>query len=595
MSYTTTKRHTHFSALRDQRGFTLIEILIATCIFLILATSIYFTYANILDVINWSRSRTLATSLLNRQIEMIRALPYGQVGIIGGSPAGLIPATSSIMYEGQEFTVYAFARNIDDSFDGTQGGSPNDTAPADYRMIELRVECESCQTFVPATFTIWAAAQNLETSTNNGSLFIDVFDANGQPVGNANVLVQNSSTSPTITISDTTNNSGTLQLVDIATSTNAYRVTVTKNGYTSARTYSFGDPTNPNPIQPHATVASQQITDISFAIDRVSSISVQTQDQYCAAVPSVSIVQEGQKLIGASPNVLAYSQSFTTDGSGRSTRGSLSWDTYSFRGVDSVYDLAGSIPALPLTLAPNTSTPLGLLVEAISSSSLLVSLKDATGTPVRDATVSISGSSYSGTQLSGEKFFAATDWSSSAYSSQDGNVETENVPGQATLRASGGVYPTSTNSYLISNTIDFGTSTTVFHELFFNPTSQPTNTTLRLQLASASSASGPWSFVGPDGTAGTYYSSASSTIGTYHDSNRYLRYKAYLNTTDDTATPSLTDVTLSFASGCVPSGQVFWRSLPTGTYTVTASKTGLTTASSSIIIGNGWQQLLLDM
>jgi prepilin-type N-terminal cleavage/methylation domain-containing protein len=577
-------------------GFSLIEVLIALGIFSIIAFSIFLSYSSITDVIGRTRISTLTTSLLNKQIELIRNVPYDNVGIIGGFPPGVIPATSTISYEGQVFLVSAFVRNTDDPFDGKTGGTPNDTAPADYKLVELQLLCTTCGAgAVPLIFTTTVGPQNLETSTKNGSLFINVFDANGQPVSGASVLVKNTSTTPTITINDATNNSGTLQLVDIPTSTNSYQITVSKTGYTTSQTRKPGDPTNPNPTVPHSTVASQLITAMSFAIDRVSTINVQTQDQYCAPVPSVSMTQAGQKLIGSGPNVLNYSQAFTTDSGGASARSGLEWDTYSFTNTDATYDLAGSMPFTPVSINPSTTMALQFLMEPKATSGLLVSVANASGSPVADVNVNIQKAGFTDTKITGEKVYTQTNWAGLQYTAQDGMINDVTPPGQLQIvQPFPGQYATSTNSWLTSKTIDFGTSTTSFRTLSWNPTTQSLGTTLQFQLASSNNAAGPWLYVEPNGTPATFYTTSGGPIGTMHDGNRYLRYQVFMNTIAPAVTPLLTDVAINFASGCIPSGSAFWGTgLGTGTYSVTASKTGYTTATSSVTVGTGWQELKL--
>ena len=71
----------------------------------------------------------------------------------------------------------------------------------------------------------------------------------------------------------------------------------------------------------------------------------------------------------------------------------------------------------------------------------------------------------------------------------------------------------------------------------------PAGTTLRFHAAASNSANGPFTYVGPDGTAATFFTSGSSL--SQFNGKRYLRYKA-LYTGTATATPSLADVTVCF-------------------------------------------------
>jgi len=72
----------------------------------------------------------------------------------------------------------------------------------------------------------------------------------------------------------------------------------------------------------------------------------------------------------------------------------------------------------------------------------------------------------------------------------------------------------------------------------------PTDTTLEFQIATNNDNS-TWSFVGPDGTASTFYTTSGSTI-LGHDGNQYIKYKAYFKTTDITITPILHDITIIY-------------------------------------------------
>jgi uncharacterized repeat protein (TIGR01451 family) len=73
----------------------------------------------------------------------------------------------------------------------------------------------------------------------------------------------------------------------------------------------------------------------------------------------------------------------------------------------------------------------------------------------------------------------------------------------------------------------------------------PANTSLRFQAAASNSVNGPFNFVGPDGTAGTYFTASGASLSQFNG-NRYLKYRAYLATTNNTATPTLSDATACY-------------------------------------------------
>jgi hypothetical protein len=66
----------------------------------------------------------------------------------------------------------------------------------------------------------------------------------------------------------------------------------------------------------------------------------------------------------------------------------------------------------------------------------------------------------------------------------------------------------------------------------------------QFQAAASNSTFGPFSFVGPDGTAETFFTNPGS-LARFNDS-RYLKYQASFTTTDGTVTATLHDVTICF-------------------------------------------------
>lgn len=579
--------------ISNNSGFTIIEVLIALAIFLIIGYYTYSTAGGLYEIVAKNQWRADAIAAVENEIELVRNLSYDDVGVSGGYPIGKLLSQKTISIGGTNFVISTTVRNIDDPFDGAAGGNPNDTAPADYKLVEFSVGCPSCANFAPFKMTTTAAPKNLETATKNGSLFINVFNANGQPVPQANISVVNNALNPTISISDQTNNDGILQLVDIPTSTEAYEITVTKSGYSSDKTYPFGAPSNPNPLKVHATVISQQVTSVSFAIDKVSSISFKTRDKMCLGAGNVDYLLEGGKLIGADPNVLKYSASSTTNSSGQKTISNLEWDNYNFSNLDGIYDIAGYSPSMAIILNPNVSTSTFWLMETKNPKAFLVTVKNSSSSLIDNASVKLEKSGFSQTFYTGKKFFSQTDWSSSQYNSRSNGIDSESSAGKITLLATNGKYSTSTEEWLISNTFDLGTSDTNFYNLKWQPTSQPPQTgsnSLKFQIAT-NDDNATWNFIGPDGTAGSYYSTSDIQLYSSHNNDRYLRYKAFLKTDDENFTPSLEDIEIEFSSECVPNGQVFFDNLTAGTYTLTITKSGYQTfVDSNVSISNDWQE-----
>ena len=77
--------------------------------------------------------------------------------------------------------------------------------------------------------------------------------------------------------------------------------------------------------------------------------------------------------------------------------------------------------------------------------------------------------------------------------------------------------------------------------------SLPTGTSVKFQAAGSGSTNGPFNFVGPDGTANTFFTASGASLAQFNG-NRYLKYRAFLATTSSSVTPSVADATWCFAS-----------------------------------------------
>ena len=577
---------------KHNSGFTLIELLISTTLFAVIGTSTYFAFQNVLEAISRSQVRSDAISLIKGEIETVRNMPYVDVGIEGGYPAGKLLADKTLAFSGNSFRLNTYVRNIDDPYDGTLGGMPNDTAPADYKIVEYQIECTTCGPFVPIAMTTTVSAKGLESASTNGSLFITVSDASGNPVPGASVHVVNSKLSPTITIDDITNTEGMLQLVDIPPSVTGYEITVTKAGYSTDKTYDLTLPGNPNPLKPHATVATQQVTSVSFFIDRVGTINVAAKDNQCAPIPGLGFSLSGTKLVGTGPDVLKYpATTFTTDTAGEKTISNLEWDSYTIASIGAL-EFTGTVPFVPFTLNPGVTMDVALLFEPKTIKSLLVTVVDDVNQPVDGASIQlVKTGAYDQTLYTARRTIGQTDWGGADYAAQSGGVGYDSPTTELQAHASGS--GTTSTEWVVSNTYDMGTNSITYYHLRFDAQLQPAHPSpdaVRIQIAT-NNDNATWNFVGPDGTDSSYFTTSNAVLPTVLDGKRYLRYKIDFYLDGETTVTSFKDIAIDFSSSCTPTGQALFNALGPGTYSMTINKAGFQTyIDASVSISEDWQQ-----
>lgn len=573
-------------------GATLIEVILGMGLVFMLFGGLFLFYQSVVDVLSNTDLRALGNTILNKEMEIIKNLPFDQVGTQGGIPSGVLQAIKiATTTTDRVFSIKTTIRNIDDPFDGLLGGSPNDTAPTDYKLVELEATCTTCPNFIPLILTARVAPKNLESGTNSGSIFVNVFDGYGGSVAGASVHVINTSTIPSIDLTDTTNQGGVLQLVGVPTSTQGYQITVTKAGYSTDRTYPSGAPGNPNPKKANVNVSAQTLTPISLEIDPLSVLSVQTKDIFCRGIGNQAFSFTGAKLIGESPDVIKFSTSSQTGAGGTQLYDATERDTYTFV-YDGSYDLAGTIPFSPYTVAAGSSSTFTFVLQSAAPRSLLVTVKDgATQAPVSSSSVRLWKTGFSQVLVAGHGVGLQTDWSGGGYTDKSG-VDPDILPGSLQLSLQGGKYSTTTTAWLISPTVDFGTASTTFGALQWLPVSQPQeagSAAARFQLA-ANNDNVTWNFLGPGGNPNTYYTSSSEPVDASWNGNRYLRFKLFLSTESETVTPRIDEVGVDFLSPCIPPSQVLFTGLSSASYSLDTFAEGYTNATGTVSVSASWQQ-----
>lgn len=587
---------------KNKAGFSLVESLVAVAIFALLAGVVYQTSALLTKGVGTYREDVVITSLADQYMEIVHNLPYSAIGTLSGNPHGNLPDlpnTPTTTVNGITYQIYYVVNYIDDPADGTALAG-TDFAANDYKQVKLYVKnLASGKTY---SFVTNITPKGLENLDSGGALSIKVFNAVGQPVPNATIHILNTVLQPNINLTRTTDAAGNWIEVGLPDSVSSYHITAAKNGYSTDSTYPI-TVGNPSPTKPDATIANGQVTQVSFSIDKLSSLSFKTLDQSCGLLADTGLGVKGEKLIGT-PNVFKFNHDYSADGQGNISLDNIEWDNYSPTTTDSAKMIYGSSPIQVVTVLPDTTQNFTLILGPKTPNSLLAIVKDAaTGNPVEGASVHLENSNLNidEEKLTGGSVWENNDWTGGAgqsdwsdttkYFGDNGYVSTSVVPAALRLLSydNGATYVSAGS--LISSTFDTGTASTTYTTLTWQPTSQDPATSLKFQIATGNtSATTTWNFAGPDGTAGSFYTTSGTTIN--RPSARYVRYKVFLDTADETKTPVLTSVNVNYVSGCFTPGQAIFPGITVGTgYNVTVSGSGYQTQSIENASSSGYQIL----
>lgn len=117
--------------------------------------------------------------------------------------------------------------------------------------------------------------------------------------------------------------------------------------------------------------------------------------------------------------------------------------------------------------------------------------------------------------------------------------------------------------YIISSTFDTASTNGAAPNAIMWQGTLPSTSHVKFQFASSNCSNGTtnpptcttgtWSYIGPDGTTGTFYEPSNQDVPleldlSTHNNKRYFKYKVILNPTNDASgTPTVTDIILNWA------------------------------------------------
>jgi prepilin-type N-terminal cleavage/methylation domain-containing protein len=239
----------------NNKGFTMIELLVSSVVIAILAISVFSAYVALNSTAIFAKQKTIGTELATNQIEYLKSLPYDSLAVAGGaipSPSPL-PSTTSETLDGVTYDIVTSINYIDDAHDGcasypdittknllcrnlpSPSGAPAiDLNPADYKIANVKVFVNSKRV---AELDTQIAARVAETDSTTGALVVKVIDSAGNAISGATVNVANSTVSPNVNLNDSTDANGIAIFYGLVPDTgNDYVITASKSSYSSLTT-----------------------------------------------------------------------------------------------------------------------------------------------------------------------------------------------------------------------------------------------------------------------------------------------------------------------------------------------------------------------
>jgi type II secretory pathway pseudopilin PulG len=376
-----------------QAGFTLVETMLGTALLVIFFGAVAMVLQLAAQQIGQTRVKSTAQRLAQERLEQIRNMPYVDVGTVGGIPAGEINPEEQTVVNGQTFTITTDVVYIDDPYDQA---APTDTLPNDYKRVRVAVAWSGV--FASRDpLVVWTdlAPRGTEGAITGGTIEITVTNAQLQKLVNAMVHIQADTATPSVNLDVLTDSDGKVVLPGSPVCSNeCYRVSVTKTGHTTDRTYSRTEVANPN--KPDLSVLKGGVSQVTLAIDTVSSVTFRAVRGAAFGYSGFQGVQfrlTGSKQIGRNvfdEPVFKYSALHNTGINGYVTVTNLEWDTYNVTiPLGSSVEFAGSTPFNPFALLPGVSSAFTMVVAASTANSLLVTLLDNNSASIASASVTL--------------------------------------------------------------------------------------------------------------------------------------------------------------------------------------------------------------
>lgn len=361
-----------------RRGFSIIEALVTLFIFSLISVTFYSTFVIGTDYILEAKNRSLATSLANEKMEILRNLNYDDIGTIGGIVDGNINEDEEISSGGKGFRVLTYVDYIDDSFDGV-GSSDENLVMTDYKIVKIIIlwgdgdskRVELVSRFVPPGIEIG--------DPSKGTLVVNILSQDGL-VSGANVNIQNNYVSPNVNMNRETDNNGQIYLPGAEQSIQTYEITVSKDGYEIVETL---DPDAPGmtyiPFDKNGSVIAGDINISNITINKLANLKFSSVSASGEFVADAQFSLIGGRQLDVEGNIFNFDETNQTTGSGgEKIFSNISPGNFSFSLEQEVsgYKFIGMGIKSPFELQPDEAKEIELKFAPENTIWLLVTVVD---------------------------------------------------------------------------------------------------------------------------------------------------------------------------------------------------------------------------
>ncbi|MEZ5081285.1 MAG: carboxypeptidase regulatory-like domain-containing protein [Thermoleophilia bacterium] len=253
---------------RSQEGFSFIEVLISILILAIVAGALFQGFATSSAQIGKARLDAVATKLAQGELEKVRNLDYGDLGLVGRNPPGTVVPSNTVTRSGTDYLIERTVEYVDDPAVGRPQTYVN------YKKITVTVTPD-VPVGQPVTETTVIAPPNFGNIAGKATAIVTVRDAVTNDVLSGVAVTINGSTSPTRV--DSTDATGQVIFAGLSPSATSssdpkyyYVVSANKSGYETH------PDTPPSVTKEHLTAS--QTWNVTVKMYKPATINVELRD-----------------------------------------------------------------------------------------------------------------------------------------------------------------------------------------------------------------------------------------------------------------------------------------------------------------------------